>query len=129
MIEATVGARRTSGRGSPRGNIRTTGKDGVDPLTTTPGGLSTTTEVSPEQLGRKAHIPALKESPMGEYPTLGAFVGSLAEYHIAFHIDHMKEVLRLYISNAPTPGRDGYRRRRPVVPAPSAPCDGSGQLG
>jgi len=49
--------------------------------------------LSPEQLERKAHIPALKESPMGEYPSLGVFVGALAEYHITFHTDHMKEIL------------------------------------
>ena len=49
--------------------------------------------LSPEQLERKAHIPALKESPMGEYPSLGVFVGALAEYHLKFHIDHVKEIL------------------------------------
>jgi DinB family protein len=51
------------------------------------------TGLSDEQLARKAHIPLFKESPLGEYPTLGVFVGALAEYHLGEHIDHMKEIL------------------------------------
>jgi len=50
--------------------------------------------LSSEQLARKAYIPKLKESPLGEYPTLAAFVGGLAEHHMSFHIDHMKEILQ-----------------------------------
>jgi DinB superfamily len=49
--------------------------------------------LSDEQLARKAHIPVLKETPVGEYPTLAFFVSALAERHIGFHIDHMKEIL------------------------------------
>jgi len=47
-----------------------------------------------EQLDRKAHIPLLKESPFGEYPTLAGWVDALADFHIGFHVDHMKEILR-----------------------------------
>jgi len=50
--------------------------------------------LSGEQLSRKAHIPALKDSPLGEYPTLAQFVAGLSTYHIGFHIDHMKAILK-----------------------------------
>jgi hypothetical protein len=46
-----------------------------------------------EQLDRKAHIPLLKESPFGEYPTLAGWVGVLTDYHINFHVNHMNEIV------------------------------------
>lgn len=52
-----------------------------------------------EQLGRKAHIPLLKETPMGEYPTLAGFVSTISEYHMDFHIKHMREILEALRSN------------------------------
>jgi hypothetical protein len=52
-----------------------------------------------EQLGRKAHIPLLKETPMGEYPTLAGFVSAVSDYHMDFHIKHMREVLEALQSN------------------------------
>ena len=50
--------------------------------------------LSDEQLARKAHIPLFKEAPTGEYPTLGSFASLMAERHIGFHVDHMKEILQ-----------------------------------
>ena len=49
-------------------------------------------ELSAKQLSRKAHIPALKDSSLGEYPTLAEFVAGITMFHVGFHIDHMKEI-------------------------------------
>ena len=47
-----------------------------------------------EQLARKANIPILRETPIGEYPTLAKWIEAIGTYHMGFHIDHLKEILR-----------------------------------
>jgi hypothetical protein len=50
--------------------------------------------LSDEQLARKVHVPAFKEAPMGEHLTLAVWVTTIAERHIGFHIDHMREIMQ-----------------------------------
>lgn len=49
---------------------------------------------SEDQLRRKAHIPLFKDTPLGEYPTLATFIGALGEWHMEFHLNHLKEILQ-----------------------------------
>src|SRR3970282_711457 len=42
-----------------------------------------------EQLARKARVPLLKDTPIGEYPTLGQWAGAIINFHLTDHIGQM----------------------------------------
>lgn len=48
--------------------------------------------LSADQLDRKAHVPLLKETPLGEYPTLSQWIAALVDFHLGFHTDHLREI-------------------------------------
>jgi len=45
-----------------------------------------------QQLNRKAHIPFLKETPLGEYPTLGQWAIGIIQFHLNDHIQQLKNL-------------------------------------
>jgi len=48
--------------------------------------------LSDEQLARKARVPLLKDTPIGEYPTLGQWAGAIINFHLTDHIGQMGKV-------------------------------------
>jgi hypothetical protein len=49
-------------------------------------------DLSEEQLNRKAKAPQLKETPIGEYPTLGQLSLALINFHLNDHINHLRNL-------------------------------------
>jgi len=43
-----------------------------------------------EQFVRKAHVPVLKDTPFGEYPTLAQWTGFLINVHLGGHISQLR---------------------------------------
>ncbi len=55
--------------------------------------------LSEERLARKAHVPAFKETPLTEYPTLADMLGRLGRDHVRMHADHLRQVLAELAAN------------------------------
>lgn len=45
-----------------------------------------------EQLGRTARIPFLKETPLGETPTLQIWLGAMLNFHLPQHIEQLQKL-------------------------------------
>ena len=48
--------------------------------------------LSEEQLNRKAHVPIFKDTPLGEYPTLEQFAAGIVNYHMADHVQQIRNL-------------------------------------
>lgn len=46
--------------------------------------------LSDEQLARKAHMPAFKETSLGEYPTLQLWMGAIINFHLNAHVQQLQ---------------------------------------
>ena len=46
--------------------------------------------LSDEQLGRKGRVPLLKETPIGEQPTLGQWAGAIINFHLMDHVNQIR---------------------------------------
>jgi len=50
--------------------------------------------LSDDQLTRTAHTPQFKDTPLGEYPTLGAWSAGLINYHLSDHIAQIQSLCK-----------------------------------
>lgn len=48
--------------------------------------------LTPEQLSRTARIPFLKETPLGETPTLQIWLGAMLNFHLPQHIEQLQKL-------------------------------------
>ncbi|MBI5633546.1 MAG: DinB family protein [Nitrospirae bacterium] len=50
--------------------------------------------LSDEQLKRTLYVPLFKDLPLTDHPSLAVFISGIGGYHMEFHINHMKEILK-----------------------------------
>ncbi|MEX1193726.1 MAG: DinB family protein [Dehalococcoidia bacterium] len=50
--------------------------------------------LSAEQLTRTAHMPGLKETPIGEYPPLSLWIGAIINFHLPAHIQQLENLTK-----------------------------------
>lgn len=48
--------------------------------------------LSEEQLNRTAKVPLLKETPLGDNPTLAQFAGALMNFHVNDHVEQLRNL-------------------------------------
>ncbi|MBI5849006.1 MAG: DinB family protein [Nitrospirae bacterium] len=50
--------------------------------------------LSDDQLKRELYVPLFKDLPLTDHPSLAVFISGVGGYHMEFHINHMKEILK-----------------------------------
>jgi len=51
-------------------------------------------ELSDEELERKLYVPLFKDLPLTDHPSIAVFISGIGGFHLEFHINHMKEILK-----------------------------------
>lgn len=51
-------------------------------------------KLSDADLLRKAHMPAFKETPLSEYPTLQLWIGAIINFHLTAHVQQLQTLAK-----------------------------------